>query len=232
MKKRAPEYQKERGERQEKRIVASLTESPKTPQQLADALFLGLCNVCLYLRRMRKAGRVHIASHEKRHGRPAPVWAAGSAPDAEYVPKRHPTPVQTVAERLAQVELLLKSGHTARELSEKLYVTRGRAQRYVRILRESDLGANRAVYIVGWRHPGHRGDLAPVYKIGAGKDVPKPRQTRAERYQKEKSDAEKHERMLQKQRVRHHINKARKQQQTWFAALPGAQHALGNKEAA
>jgi DNA-binding CsgD family transcriptional regulator len=216
MKKRAPDYQKERGERQEQRIIECLMAGPKTVTTLAALLAMSRCNAEIYMRRMHKADRIHIATYEKRTGRPAPVWAVGQKTDAEYVPNRRPSPVRTVAERVEQVKELLKAGHTSRELAEKLCVTRGRAQHYVQLLRKA---GNVSVRIIGWRHPGHRGDLAPIYRIGCGEDAPKPRETRAQRYAKEKANPEKYERILRKRRVRHLVDMAKKRPNGIFGAL-------------
>lgn len=214
MKKRAPDYQKERGQRQEQRVIATLTEAPKTPAQIAEALSLGLSNVSIYTRRLKRQGRIYVSGHQGGIGRPAPVFAVGSLPDVEYVPKRRNVPIKTVDDRLAEVKKLLESGHTSRELGEKLHVTRGRAQKLVQMLREQT-----PVRIAGWRHPGHRGDLAPIYRLGTAPDAPKPRETRAQRYAKEKADPEKYERILRKRRARHHVDMAKKRPQGIFAAL-------------
>jgi DNA-binding CsgD family transcriptional regulator len=211
---RGPNYQKERGERQEQRIIASLTEKPKTPAQIAEALSLGLSNVSIYTRRLKRQGRIYISGHEGGVGRPAPIFAVGSLPDVEYVPKRRNAPIKTVDMRLAEVRNLLESGHTSRELGQKLHVTRGRAQKLVQMLKEQT-----PVRIVGWRHPGHRGDLAPIYRLGKGEDAPKPRETRAQRYAKEKANPEKHERNLKRRRAQYHIDKARKKPNGIFGAL-------------
>lgn len=219
-KKRAPDYQRERGERQENRILATLKECPKSSQEIATTLAMSRCNVELYMRRMHKQSRVHISSHQRRHsGRPAPVWAVGKREDAEFVPNKFPSPVQSVADRLVHVKEFLKSGCTSRELGIKLCVTRGRAQKYIQMLKEAAVDGRKVIYIMGWRHPGHRGDLAPIYKMGNRPDVEKPKETRAQRYAKEKADEDKYERTLQKNRIRHRIAAAKKKPQGIFAQL-------------
>jgi DNA-binding CsgD family transcriptional regulator len=212
--KRGPNYQKERGERQEQRIIASLTETPKTPAQLAGALSMGQSNVSIYTRRLKRQGRIYVSGHSGGIGRPAPIFAVGSMPDVEYVPKRRSTPIKTTATRLTEVKKLLEAGHTSRELGQKLHLTRGRAQKLVQLLREQT-----PVRVVGWRHPGHRGDLAPIYRLGTGSDAPKPRETRAQRYAKEKADPEIYERNLRRRRAQYHIDKARKKPNGIFGAL-------------
>lgn len=219
---RAPDYQKERGQRQEQRILGSLAESPKTSRQLADLLSVSLSNISIYTRRLRSAGQVHIAGYESCGiRRPAPQWGVGALPDAEYVPTRCPVPVPTAADRLAQARQLLKAGHTSTELGKQMSITRGRAQKYIQMLREPDAQGRRNVQIIGWRHPGKRGDLAPIYKVGCGEDTPKPRETRAERYRKEVADPDKRAHLLSKRRAQYRIDKARQAPQPWFAALMG-----------
>ncbi|MGZ7030181.1 MAG: hypothetical protein ACXVG9_12720, partial [Terriglobales bacterium] len=193
----------------------SLLESPKTAKQLMIALSTGQSNVSIYLRRLKGRNEIHICGHESSGiGRPLPIWAAGAGVDSQYVPKRHSSPVKSLAERLAEVKMLLQAGHTSRELGEKLHVTRGRAQKLIQTLREQV-----AVRIIGWRHPGHRGDLAPIYRLGKGEDAPKPRETRAQRYQREKANPEQYERIKMKRRARHHVDQARKKPNGIFGAL-------------
>ena len=68
-----------------KRILDALSEKPMTVWQLADGLFMSPSSVFKYLKRMRtgEPRTVHVQDFEPAPGRPRPIYAAGSLPDAQ-----------------------------------------------------------------------------------------------------------------------------------------------------
>jgi hypothetical protein len=217
---RGPDYQRERGERQEKRMLELLKEQPRTAHALAAAMHTGRSNVEIYIRRLRAKLQIFKSDHEPRvTGRPAPVWAVGAGQDVEYVPKRISTPIPSTEDRVAQARKFLCSAHTSADLAAHLNLTRGRANRLIAILRTPDPKGKRVLFICGWRHPGHRGDLSPIYKVGSKPDVPKPKETRAQRYARDKADPEKYERILKQRRAGHRVTAAKSKPRGPWAAL-------------
>lgn len=212
---RSENYQAARGIRQEMRILASLKESPKTSKQLAESLSIGLSNVSIYTCRLREAGQIHIGTYAPvKIGRPAPLWALGDGVDAVYEAKRKQKQLPVIESRMVKVRAFLTEPRTALELANHLCVTPGRARFYLKLLREEQ-----GVFICDWRHPGKRGDRAPVYKIGRKFDIPKFGETRAERYRKEMADPDKKARIIAKRQARDNIIALRKKPQGIFAAL-------------
>lgn len=78
-KKRAPGYQKERGERQEARILAALEDGPATIAQLVARLPMTRKTIHHYMQRLmaQPNRRVHITSLRINGGHPAYVYDLG-----------------------------------------------------------------------------------------------------------------------------------------------------------
>lgn len=208
---------RERGIANEFRVIDALRREKMTVIEVAALLGISRAGGLVYLSRLHGAKRIHIAGHRPNPtGRPLPLFASGPGQDAVYMPKkvrkdRQPDRRETVKARVAA---LLEAPHTTNELAEKIARSPAIARRYI-----SELKAEGRVYIMGWQHPGHRGDLAPRYKLGTRKDAVKPKQTRAERWQKEKADPERHERLLKKRRHAERMKTIRAKPQGIFAAL-------------
>lgn len=85
MKPRAPDYQKERGLRQERRVLAALKTGPKSTAQLQVELCMSRACVGIYIRRLIAAPRrVRIGAYDSspKGGQPAPLFVLGSGPHA------------------------------------------------------------------------------------------------------------------------------------------------------
>jgi predicted ArsR family transcriptional regulator len=88
MKPRSPDYQKERRERQERRIIEALSE-PMDILELAAALCMARSTAQRHLTRMVNAKRrkVRIAGWRPTDGRPLALYKRGSAPNAPSLAK-------------------------------------------------------------------------------------------------------------------------------------------------
>lgn len=212
------EYQRSRGERQKGRILAAIAAEPKTVRQLAEAVHLTMSAVLLHTKAMMRETprRLHIAGYvPNSEGRPAPLYGPGDIPDASYERKRKDkVPDRLEARRAKLIELLRAAPRTAAQLGQLMHLSDSRVRIYIRELREEG-----GAYIKDWAPPPGRGDLSPVYALGNRPDKVKPRQTRADTYQKEISDPDKHARLLAKQRARYTVKKHTKRPQGVFAAL-------------
>ena len=224
MKKSGSNILRERGIQQRKAIVENLAAAPKTLDELCVALDLGQKNARRYLEQLRAPARqVHICGHQQRHGRPAPIYAAGDKADVEYVPLSHPAPKTSAAERRAQVlKLLTEKPRTRGELAECMHLVTGAAGKYVTELRHPD---NRQLYIVDWRHPSDvhggsaGGDWTPVYAVGAKKDKRKPVEGKSARHARLQKDPAYREDRNIKRRTRYAAQKAAKKKHGIFSAL-------------
>lgn len=218
MKPRAPNYQKERGERQKHRILALVAAQPMSARELADAVHLTLTGVLIHTKQMMRETprRLRIAAYRPTAaGKPTPLYGAGSEPDAIYERKRKDKQPDRVEARMAQLVQVLEDGPgTAEQLGMRMNLSTARAREYVRRLR-----AMGWAHISDWVAPVGRGDLAPCYALGAKKDKPKPRQTRADRYRKERQDPEKYEHILAQRRHLHQRAKLRQKPNGIFGAL-------------
>lgn len=87
MKPRGPNYQKERGERQERRILAALAVRPMTTSELQEKLSLSRPSIGNYIRRLMAAPRqVRISGYAPRPeqgGKRAAYFAIGAGRDAK-----------------------------------------------------------------------------------------------------------------------------------------------------
>lgn len=215
---RSPNYQKERGLRQEARILALLAESPQTTRQLAEALHMTTSSVFIYLKRLRQ-DRVSIYDFTipTGKGREAPIFALGKFPDAVYEPTslRKPKSAESrIVTQERRVIAALAVPMTAEQLGIAVCLSTSRARIYV-----SRLRALKQAYIKAWAAPKGQGDIAPIYALGKRGDAPKPRQSRASRYAAEMKDPDKRERRTSQRRTRHMLDKAAKKPQNPFSAL-------------
>lgn len=210
---------KNRGLLQMAEMVVMLTDTALTVNQLAERMGCTTANVYLYAQRLRAEKRIFIESYIARDdgGRPAPLFRAGNRPDAEYVRKTKPrnkVPIDRCAVGIERVRAALDVPRTAEEVGNLAFMTGGRARHYIGLIRAAD-----DCYIKEWRHPGKRGDLAPVYALGKGKDKPKPRQSRADRWKREKADRQAIDLRNAKRRANYAVAKHSAKPNTWLSAL-------------
>jgi predicted ArsR family transcriptional regulator len=215
---RGPDYQKDRGERQKQRILELTAAKPMSARDLAGAVYLTVSAVLLHTKAMMRETprRMHIAALAPTGtGKPTPLYGPGDLPDTIYDPVRKPKLPDRVETRMGQlVELLEQGSCTTEQAAIKMHLSHSRAREYMRRLREMGWA-----YITDWIKPEGRGDLAPSYALGMRADKPKPRETRAERWRKEKGDAEKYRRILAQRRHLEQRAKLRAKPNTIFGAL-------------
>lgn len=198
---RAKNFSVGRGLRNEARITALLTGQQLSNQQIADTLSMCRDSAIIYTRRLRDCTpkRIYLSGwlHAPK-GKPAPLFTAGDLPDLEYVPTRKRKLHDRVQVQIKRITAALAKPKTAIQLAEAISRSLSRTHKYLTMLRD-----DRKVYIADWQHPGKRGDLAPIYALGKLPDVPKPQQSRADRYQKEISDPSRRFRMETARRARY-----------------------------
>lgn len=207
------------GEAQEERILAAVADEALSMAEIARELDMHMESVRVYIHRLRSGciKHLHIACYEPNlSGRPTPYFRYGNKPDAVFQVKtvRKPKQPDRVAAKLQQAELLLAEPMTSGELGIALNIGVSRARMYIKELREDG-----KVFIKGWRHPGGRGDLAPLYMAGKRKDAIKPQESRSARYKKEISDPDRHERILAKKRAEYRAEAAASTPGNWLSAL-------------
>jgi len=219
--------QRETGETRERLILESLAAEPKTAAQLCEALDMKHSNLTVYIRRLRAARRVFVCDHDRRKGdhagRPAPIFAAGSEPDVEFVPQSCPRPKIIADQRRQRVlELLVEKPRTRQELADCMFLCVEAAGKYVTEMRRPE---NRRLYIIDWRHPSkvHNstagGDWTPVYAVGTKPDKIKPVEGKKARHARLQRIPEYREGRNLKRKARYAVEKATKKKQGIFAAL-------------
>lgn len=212
-------YLREIGEKQEERILDALVEAPISIYELGTRLDMQIPNLRRYLTRLMAGPirHVHIEAFQRnQNGRPTPLYRFGNKPDAVFCPDkvRKPRQPNRTHANLRKAMEFLRSPRTAEEMGVEMCLSTSRARNYLRALR-----AEKKIHIKEWRHPGGRGDLAPVYWYGGRPDAPKPQETRAQRYAKDKADPEKYERILAKRRAADRVKAAKSTPNTWLSAL-------------
>lgn len=217
---------REHGLEQMNRMEAIIAIEPMSAEQLADAMGCTRSNIVIYLRRLRESTppRAHIFDYAppvEHGGRPRPIYAAGDAPDEEFIAKRKPKQECRATRARALILSKLVTPMTSAELSSMIHLSKSRTLKYLKELRE---GETRQVYICSWSTADARGDIAPLYKLGNLPDKKKPRQTRAERYKKERANGVQHALSLARRRARSRANTAAASPKvkTWFSSLMGA----------
>ena len=209
---------KEIGDRQKQKILAQVATQPMSARDLAAKVHLTVSAVLLHTKQMMSETprRLRIAGYDATgRGKPAPLYGPGDAPDAAYEAKRKPKQPDRVEARMGKlVETLEQGSYTADQLGILLCLSASRVRKYIRNLRDM-----RWAYISDWLAPEGRGDLAPVYALGMKADKPKPRQTRADRYRKERADPEKYSRILAQRRHLYQRAQLKQRPNTIFGAL-------------
>lgn len=221
VKARRIEAQKERGYRQERRIMEAMSAGPMPTRTVAARTHMSLSNAVIYMRRLRdpENKRIYIHSYEPRSegAKPSPVYALGNLPDAPLL--RQPRKTKAVVDRVGQrKQALLDAMATPRTAKELAVVTRLSVTRVHALLRQLRQPVKQC-YIRSWRQPEWRGDLAPLYAKGNRPDAKKPRQSRAERHKAEVSTPEKRKRKNALRRAAAAVKRARANPVTIFTAL-------------
>lgn len=213
------------------RVLNSLSGARMTVAQIAQELGISASSVALHIAALRRSPKqIYICGHDGKAGKPvhggcpAPIWTAGSKPDAEFVPLRSPSPKITSYQRQEQIIAILKRGpRTTAQLSEVMHIVRAKVNDHLRKLR---VDGNKRIYIKHWNHPalvarpGTGGDWAPVYAIGDKPDAPKPKkETSKDRHRRLMQDPVYREDRKKGARKRYQITKLRKKPQGIFAAL-------------
>lgn len=216
---RNADYQKERGERQQDRILDCIADQAKTTKQIAAELYMSRASVAIYLKRLMDSTprHAHIERYElPTTGRATPFYRLGNKPDAVFQPYyvRKPKQPDRKTARIMDILELLTVPHTVHEICAEITLTPSGVRRYLQ-----ELKADKRIYIKGWRHPGKRGDLAPIYALGNRPDAPKRGESRSERYKREKADKDKYERILAKRRAADRAKAAASKPNTWLGAL-------------
>lgn len=201
------------------KILTAIERKPMTVADLMPVIGLKYEATARYVKKLRRDKRIHVCDHIRTGGNPHLVYALGNKPDVEIVPTKVRTakgPRRFDVMLGRAIGFLREKPRTAAELAELMHVCKDHARRYLNHLLESN---PRCVYLKEWRPALGRGNPAPVYALGNKPDVPKPKSSRHDRYQKEKRDRECYERILLKQRQRYKKQKDKSKPTSPFAAL-------------
>ncbi|HWV64103.1 MAG TPA: winged helix-turn-helix domain-containing protein [Oxalicibacterium sp.] len=172
---RGPDFQKERGEKQRRRILEQLKAGPMSAQELADTIYLSRAAVLLHIQVLRAAKLVRIADHRTQcRSREIRLYGLGDAPDAEYVKvKRRGVGVleqQRRQMRQAIIDQLKISRATSTELAVLLKVSEPTMRKYLPMMH-----AEKLVYRAGWVAREGGGEPVAVWGHGNFRDQPVPK---------------------------------------------------------
>jgi hypothetical protein len=156
---RGPNYQRERRERQEARILAALAIAPASSFELADALHMSLSCTHKHLIALQAKPnrRVHVVDFEVVvPGRPRGIYSLGKGRDVTIAEVQRKRVLAAITEPIGALELI-----------ERLGMMPGSAYRYIGQL----LGKNK-IHVVRWDWS----DRTPfaIYEKGPGENVPRP----------------------------------------------------------
>jgi predicted ArsR family transcriptional regulator len=163
-KKRDPGYQKERGARQESRIIDALTEGPKTAHELEECLHLGLAQVQRYLKRLTSLPkrRVHVCGFDFSRpgaGMPRCRYDVGSKPSQRLATSQK-------SRILAGLNASIHPSSVA-QVALRISMDCDSARRYVRMLRKEG-----RIHVAAWEWADRT--PMPLYMAGKDEDAPKP----------------------------------------------------------
>lgn len=202
-----PSFQKERGERQEARIIAALANGPMTSRQLAEKLSLSVDSIIIYVNRLRAAPRRIYARGFAPNGyaKPSQIFALGDLPCVVFG--------QSIGERhRVLLQHWLKTPRSGAELELLMGLSRVSVMNYV-----AELRASGKVYVESHRKMAGAGRQRPMYALGNKPDAVARRKTSAEVWAG--MDAEQRELKRRQQRTYEAVCRARKVKQTPFSAL-------------
>jgi DNA-binding CsgD family transcriptional regulator len=158
---RGPDYQKERSERQEQRILDALLVASMTAYQLAERLHLSRQCIQVHVRALmaQPDRRVHVVSFQLGAGRPRLVYGLGSGHDA----KIHKFQQERVLDFLTDITI----PQSAYQISERMGMGYGNLKVYIRGLKK-----RRKIHIASWLWSAKV--AVPLYLIGNEPNAPKP----------------------------------------------------------
>lgn len=216
------EKNRERGYRQERRISAQLEIAPMTARELSEKLHLSIDAIQIYMRRMRGSSpkRVYVCGHRPggAHVKPAPIYALGNLPDVEMTKQPHQPKAKVDLAAIMRDAVLKKLAVplTAKQLAAEMRISVSWARRQISMLRTPE---NRQLRIKTWISAPGKGDPAPAYIVGKGKDAPKPKFTRKDHYLRKLADPEWRARHEARQAANHVQRSCRKKPVTIFTVL-------------
>lgn len=158
--KRAPGYQKERGERQQSRILAALATAPASTFELADTLHLSRTCVHRHVIALQEKPnrRVRVVDYEVVvPGRPRGIYGLGKSADLSIASWQRKRVLGAITERISALDLI-----------DKLGMLPGSTYRYLK-----QLLAKKQIHVVFWGWS----DRTPyaIYEKGPGYNVPRPK---------------------------------------------------------
>lgn len=217
---RGADYQKDRRERQEQKILAFIAEQPLTAKQLAEKLHITRDGVNIHLKRMKEEvpRRLYIADYEYSvvGGKPGPLYAAGDKEDAVYVKSRAPKcdrKNQTAKIRQQIIDRLTYCPMTIQALALMLNLSHTWTRNYTDQLR-----AEKKIYVLRWeRNPGTH--PSPVLALGDAKDAKIKKRTPRQQYREAMRDPDKKKLYKDRSKIRYLIESKRKKPNTIFGAL-------------
>lgn len=216
---RAPDYQKERGDRQIARILELLAEKPMTATELGRVMGLTKSGVHIYLRRLQEEPRkVRVCDYQRNGGRPFSIYGLGSGPDAELIRAKLIKKPKVVNDGRVQCEAILAAirgnPSTVAQIAARLSVSIAYVRKYL-----DQMHAERRVWVSRWAHPEGRGSLSRVWAVGAGKDAPYPEYDRAAYHKRIQRDPERAEAVRKQRRIARLLRKAKSRKHGPFSAL-------------
>lgn len=161
MKARQPGYQRERGERQEKRVLDALAVEPMTAYQLAEKLHLSRWRAHVHLTRLMKRPNrlVRVVSYQLGSGRPRLVYGLGTGRDVSIS--------EFQQARILKVLASAPAPWSAYQIAERMSMGYGIVKIYMRALKKAS-----KVHVARWMWS-NKTPMA-LYLAGCGEDVPKP----------------------------------------------------------
>lgn len=205
---------------QEAKIVRILFGVQLGHREVAAAMGLSRSGAQKYMNRMHEERMIHISGYcnPVTGGFPRPLFSAGRKPDAVYEPDRIKKPKRSVKQSdvtRARVLVALSKPASGKEVARAAFVSYEQAMKYIKELLEE-----KQVYIDGWSKAPGRGPWAAMYARGDKLDVPQPkRETRRERYEKERASEEYVKRFNQRRAHARLIDSLKKTPVSPFAAL-------------
>lgn len=159
---RGPDYQKERSERQQQRILELLAIRPMSAYDLSDRLHLARTNVHKHLNALMEKPnrRVRVATFELKVGRPRYVYALGNKPDLKMAAFQK----QRIVDALKELD----EPSTTYAIVDSIGMDRSNIKHYFQPLRKA-----KRIYIADWIWSDRT--ATPLYLAGQGEDAPRPR---------------------------------------------------------
>lgn len=160
MKTKRKGFQKERGERQENRILALLEDGPMSAFDLCAKLHLSKFQTHTYLNRLMAEPnkRVYISGFTSEHSQPRMLYELGN--------KKNVNIVMVQKQRVVDGLRYLDQPTSSLDLAKHIKMHEGSTKRYVYQLRKA-----KRIYIADWGWIGT--SPVPLYMAGRSDDAPK-----------------------------------------------------------